>query len=84
MSDLHRCPTCGSAVRVAGGEDEPGDGGTRHYEPVGEARLRDIMHKAYAAIHEADHLTLVAGFNLLNETLGEIARLARGEEADRG
>lgn len=36
MSEIHPCPLCSSPVRVVGGEDEPGDGGTRHYEPAGE------------------------------------------------
>ena len=30
-----RCPTCGAAVRVVGGEE-----GTMHYEPLETARIR--------------------------------------------
>lgn len=54
MTDqIHPCPVCGTNCRIVGGEDEPGEGGTRHYEPVGEgkvARLRDTLRLIRAEV----------------------------------
>lgn len=44
MTDqIHPCPVCSTPCHIRGGEDEPGEGGTRHYEPVGDARLRKAL-----------------------------------------
>lgn len=89
---IHRCPTCGSAVRVAGGEDEPG--GTRHYEP--DTTERDELVAALLLLAGSTHWVgyngrLVCGYCGSQRDHAPDCRwlraarvLARLKEADRG
>lgn len=55
----HPCPVCRTPCRVVGGEDEPGAGGTRHYEP--DTTERDELAAA---------LRLLAGSTLYKSRRG--------------